>query len=66
MIYHDEILDNEWEFGRTTSIANECSRRQKTVITDENIAEVQQMMLDDHRIKVRRIEDAINMSTNTC
>ena len=41
---------------------DERSGRPKTATTDENIAKVQQMVLDDRRIKVREIAEVMNMS----
>ena len=35
---------------------------QKTATTDENIAKVHQMVLDDRQIKVREIAEVMNMS----
>lgn len=36
--------------------------RLKTATTDDNIGEVHQFMLDNHRIKVREIAEAVNIS----
>ena len=41
---------------------DEHSRRPKTATTDEIIAKVHQMVLDDRRIKVREIAEVMNMS----
>ena len=43
---------------------DERSGRPKTATTDENIAKVHQMVLDDRRIKVREIAEVTNMSKN--
>ncbi|GFU89610.1 histone-lysine N-methyltransferase SETMAR [Trichonephila clavipes] len=42
---------------------DERSGRPNTASTDENIAKVHQMVPDEHRIKVREIAEAMNMST---
>ena len=52
----------EFKRGRKTLGDDERSRRPKTVTTDENIAKVHQMVLDDRRIKVREIAEVMNMS----
>jgi hypothetical protein len=41
---------------------NERSGTPKTATTDENIARVQQMVTDDHRIKEREVAEVMNMS----
>ena len=41
---------------------DECSGRLETATTDENIAKVHQMVLDDRRIKVREIAEVTNDS----
>ena len=41
---------------------DEHSGRPKTATTDENIAKVHQMVLDDSRIEVREITKVMNMS----
>ena len=43
----------EFKRGRESLGDDERSERPKTAITDENIANVHQMVLDDRRIKVR-------------
>ena len=40
---------------------DECSERPKTATTNENIAKVPQMVLDDRRIKVREIAEVKRM-----
>ena len=45
----------EFKRGRKRLGNNERSGRPKTATTDENIAKVHQMVLDDRRIKVREI-----------
>ncbi|GFY05155.1 histone-lysine N-methyltransferase SETMAR [Trichonephila clavipes] len=40
----------------------ESSGRPNTATTDENIAKVHQMLLDDRRIKMREIAEVMNMS----
>ena len=41
---------------------DERSGRPKIATTDENIAKVHQMVLDDRRIKVREVAEVMNMS----
>ena len=45
----------EFKRGRKSLEDDERSGRPKIATTDENIAKVHQMVLDDHRIKVRQI-----------
>ena len=52
----------EFKRGRTNLGDDERSGRPKTATTDDNIAQVHQMVLDDRRIKVREIAEAMNMS----
>ena len=52
----------EFKRGRKSLGDDECSGRPKTATTDENVAKVQQMVLDDSRIKVRDIAAVMNMS----
>ncbi|XP_020296620.1 putative uncharacterized protein FLJ37770 [Pseudomyrmex gracilis] len=52
----------EFKRGRTSLVDDERSGRPKTAITDDNIAQVHQMVLDNRRIKVREIGEAMNMS----
>ncbi|GFW99567.1 histone-lysine N-methyltransferase SETMAR [Trichonephila clavipes] len=52
----------EFKRGNKSLGDNECSGRPNTESTKENIAKVHQMLLDDHRIKVREIEEAVNIS----
>ena len=39
-----------------------CDRKSLGTTTDENIANIHEMVLDDHRIKVRDIAEVMNMS----
>ncbi|GFS87604.1 histone-lysine N-methyltransferase SETMAR [Trichonephila clavipes] len=50
---------HERELGRRY---DERSGRPNTATTDEIILKIHQMVLDDHRIKVRDIAEAMNMS----
>lgn len=52
----------EFKRGRTSLGDDERSGRPKTATTDDNIAQVHQMVLDNRRIKVREIAEAMNMS----
>ena len=52
----------EFKRGRKSLGDDERSGRPKTATTDENIAKVHQMVLDDRRIKVREIAEVMNMS----
>ena len=52
----------EFKHGHKILGDDERSGHPKTAKTDKNIAKVQQMMLDDHRIEAREIADVINMS----
>ena len=52
----------EFKRGRTSLGDDERSGRPKIATTDENIAKVHQMVLDDRRIKVREIVEVMNMS----
>lgn len=52
----------EFKRGRKSFGDDERSGRPKTVTTDDNIAKVLQMVLDDRRIKVREIAEAMKMS----
>lgn len=52
----------EFKRGRKSLGDDERSGRPKTVTTDDNIAKVHQMVLDDRRIKVREIAEAMKMS----
>ena len=51
----------EFKSGCKSLGDDECSGRQKTATTDENIAKVHQMVLDDCRIKVREITEVMKM-----
>jgi len=55
----------EFKRSRKSLGDDERSQRPKTVTTDENIAKVHEMVLDDRRIKVREIAEVMNMS-RTC
>src|SRR5436190_14865022 len=52
----------EFKRGRKSLGDDERSGRPKTATTDENIAKVHEMVLDDRRIKVREIAKVMNMS----
>ncbi|GFX04765.1 histone-lysine N-methyltransferase SETMAR [Trichonephila clavipes] len=52
----------EFKRGRKSLGDDERLGRPNTATTDKNIAKVHQMMLDDHRIKVREIAEVMNMS----
>ena len=51
----------EFKRGRKSLGVDERLGRPKTATTDENIAKVHQMVLDDRRIKVREIAEVLNM-----
>ncbi|GFW87159.1 histone-lysine N-methyltransferase SETMAR [Trichonephila clavipes] len=53
----------EFKRGRKSLGDDKRSGRPNTASTDENTAKVHQMVLDDHRIKVREIAEAMNMTT---
>ena len=52
---------DEFKRGRKSLGDGERSGGPKTATTDENIAKVHQMELDDCRIKVREIAEVMNM-----
>ncbi|GFW85952.1 histone-lysine N-methyltransferase SETMAR [Trichonephila clavipes] len=52
----------EFKCGLKSLGDDERSGRPNTATTDENITKVHQMVLDDHRIKVREIAEVMNMS----
>ncbi|XP_030760794.1 protein GVQW3-like [Sitophilus oryzae] len=52
----------EFKRGRKSLGDDERSQRPKTATTDDNIAKVHQMVLDDRRIKVREIAEVMNIS----
>lgn len=52
----------EFKRGRTSLGDEERSGRPRTATTDENIAQVHQMVLDDRRIKVRELAEVMKMS----
>lgn len=52
----------EFKHGRTSLGDDERSGRPKTATTDNNIAQVHQMVLDNRRNKVREIAEATNIS----
>ncbi|GFU99749.1 HTH_48 domain-containing protein [Trichonephila clavipes] len=52
----------EFKSGHKSLGDDERSLRPNIATTDENIAKVPQMELDDHRIKVREIAEIMNMS----
>ncbi|GFW21898.1 histone-lysine N-methyltransferase SETMAR [Trichonephila clavipes] len=52
----------EFKRGRKSLGDDERSGRPNTATTDENIAKVHQIVLDDRRIKVREIVEFMNMS----
>lgn len=43
-------------------VDDELSEHPKTATTDDNIAQVRQIVLDDRRIKVKEIAEAMNIS----
>ncbi|GFX22224.1 HTH_48 domain-containing protein [Trichonephila clavipes] len=51
----------EFKRGRKSLGDVERSGRPSTATTDENIAKVHQMVLDDRRIKVKEIAEVMNM-----
>lgn len=42
----------------------ECSRRQKLVTNEKNIAQVYRTMLHDYRIKLRKMTEAVSISNH--
>ena len=52
----------KFQRGRKRLGDDERSGRSKTATTDENIAKVHEMVLDDRRIKMREIAEVMNMS----
>jgi [histone H3]-lysine36 N-dimethyltransferase SETMAR len=52
----------EFKCGRTSLADDERSGRPITATTSDNIEKVHQMVLNDHRIKVREISEALNIS----
>ncbi|KAK5650765.1 hypothetical protein RI129_001794 [Pyrocoelia pectoralis] len=52
----------EFKRGRMSLVDDERSGRPKTATTDDNIANVHKMVLDDRRIKVREIAEVMKMS----
>ncbi|XP_030760797.1 protein GVQW3-like [Sitophilus oryzae] len=52
----------EFKRDRKSLGDDERSGRPKTATTDDNIAKVHQMVLDDRRIKVREITEIMNIS----
>ena len=52
----------ELKRGRKSLGDDEHSGRPKTATTDENIAKVHQMVLDDRRIKMREMAEVMNKS----
>ncbi|XP_030765065.1 protein GVQW3-like [Sitophilus oryzae] len=52
----------EFKRGRKSLGDDERSGRPKTATTDDNIAKVHQMVLDDRQIKVREIAEVMNIS----
>ena len=52
----------EFKRGRKSLGDDKRSGRPKTASTDENVANVNQMVLEDHRIEVREIAKVMNMS----
>ncbi|XP_030745483.1 protein GVQW3-like [Sitophilus oryzae] len=51
----------EFKHGRKSLGDDERSGRPKTATTDDNIAKVHQMVLDDRRIKVREIAEVMSI-----
>ncbi|GFT46524.1 histone-lysine N-methyltransferase SETMAR [Trichonephila clavipes] len=52
----------EFKRGRQSLGDDARSRRRDTATSNKNIAKVHQIVLDDHRIKVREIAEVMNMS----
>jgi hypothetical protein len=52
----------EFKYGHKSMGDYEHSRHPKTATTNENIAKVHQMVLDNCQIKVRDIAEVMNMS----
>ena len=52
----------ELKHEHTSLDEDECLRLPKTVTSDENIVKIPQMLLNNHRIKVREIAEAMNIS----
>lgn len=52
----------EFKRGRTSLGDDERSGRPKTATMDDNIAEIHQIVLDNRRVKVREIAEAMSMS----
>ncbi|XP_030760065.1 protein GVQW3-like [Sitophilus oryzae] len=57
-----KFLAAEFKRGRKSLGDDERSGRPKTATTDDNIAKVHQIVLDDRRIKVRGIAEVMNIS----
>ena len=60
--HHLPLWEVTFKRGRKSSGDDERSGRSKTATTDENIARVHQMVLDDRRIKVREMAAVMNTS----
>ncbi|XP_076643528.1 histone-lysine N-methyltransferase SETMAR-like [Halictus rubicundus] len=56
----------EFKRGRTSLGDDERLGRAKTATSDDNIAKIHHMLLDNRRIKVREIEEAMNISKRVC
>ncbi|GFV52335.1 HTH_48 domain-containing protein [Trichonephila clavipes] len=57
-----KIWGVEFKRGRKSLGDDKHSGRPNTATTEENIAKIPQMVLDDRRIKVREIAEVMNMS----
>lgn len=62
----EKIWASKFKSSRTTLRDDEPSRRPQTATIDDNIAQAQQMMLYNHRIKVREIERGYENVERTC
>ena len=59
-----KVWASEFKRGRKSLGGDERSGRPKGATTEKNIAKVHQIELDDRRIKMREIAEAINMLKN--
>lgn len=53
---------NEFERGRTSTLTIPSPGRPIEVTTQENVQKIHRMILNDHKLKVREITDAMHMS----
>ena len=54
---------SEFKFGRESLEDDPRSGRPKSAMTPELIAKVHKMVMEDHRLKVREISEAVGMSS---